>query len=218
MHTFGSAKEVLSTRWVIFWREFLGGLRGEEVPWIVCKEFIALNKVSLENSSLPHVVIPLYGRFKNKSNVPRCHVMNVACETKSGINITRWVRLAMEIEGESRNMFLFSDSNGKREKGGVYEDYLFSLLERVQREHSEHIPASVEVREAFGISRSFRRGATSIAQNAPRSECDEDDIDRNNRWCLVDRARMKQVSMKMQQLYTDTLLMLCAYLRFSSCL
>jgi len=66
----------------------------------------------------------------------------------------------------------------------VYEDYLFSLLERVQRKHPEHIPASVEVREAFGIPRSFRRGATSIAQNAPRLECDEGDIDRNNRWCF----------------------------------
>jgi len=140
---------------LFFGVSFLGGLRGEEVPRIVCKEFIALNKVSLERSSLPHVVIPLYGRFKNESNVPRCHVMNVVCETKSGINITRWVRLAMEIEGESRNMFLFSDSDGKREKGGLYEDYLFSLLERVQREHPEHIPASVEVRETFGISSSF---------------------------------------------------------------
>ena len=100
----------------------------------------------------------------------------------------------------------------------MYEDYLFSLLERVQRKHPEHIPASVEVREAFGISRSFRRGATSIAQNAPRLECDEGDIDRNNRWRLVDRARMKQASMKMQQLYTDTLLTLRADLRFSSCL
>jgi len=214
----GARRKFLVRAGLFFGVSFLGALRGEEVPRIVRKEFIALNKVSLERASLPHVVIPLYGRFKNESNVPRCHVMNVSCETKSGINITRWVRLAMASEGESRNMFLFSDSDGRREKGGVYEDYLFSLLERIQREHPEHIPASIDVREAFGISRSFRRGATSIAQNAPRSECDEGDVDRNNRWRLVDRARMKQASMKMQQLYTDTLLTLRADLRFSSCL
>lgn len=61
----------------------------------------------MEIPVLPHfVILPLYGRFKNESNVPCCHVMNVAGETKSGINITHWVQSAMELEGESRNMFL----------------------------------------------------------------------------------------------------------------
>jgi len=62
---------------------FLGGLQAEEVPRIVRKEFIALNKVLIERQVLPHVVIPLYGQFKNESNIPCCHVMNVTCKTKS---------------------------------------------------------------------------------------------------------------------------------------
>ena len=69
--------------------------------------------------------------------------MNVTCKTKSGIDMTPWVQSAIEIEGASRNTFLFSDNVGKRERGGVYEDYLFTMLERVQREHSEHILASI---------------------------------------------------------------------------
>ena len=214
----GARRKFLVRAGLFFGLSFLGGLRGEEVPRIVRKDFIALNKVSMARAKMPHIVIPLYGRFKNESNVPRCHVMNVTCKTKSGIDMTPWVRSAIAMEGESRNTFLFSDNAGKRERGGVYEDYLFTLLERVQREHPEHIPASIEVREVFGISRSGRRGATSTAQNAPRDECDEGDIDRNNRWRMVERARMKKASMKMQQLYTDTLLTLRANLRFSSCL
>jgi len=29
------------------------------------------------------------------------------------------------------NKFLFSDATGEREKGGIYEDYMFKLLEKV---------------------------------------------------------------------------------------
>jgi len=94
---------------------------------------------------------------------------------------------------------------------------MFKLLEKVQARHPEHIPADLEVREAYGIWRSCRRGANSEAQNAPNGDCEEKDINRNNRWRAVDMAKTKKASMDMLQLYTDTRLTLTADLKFSSC-
>jgi len=128
------------------------------------------------------------------------------------------VKLALIYEKRSKNVFLFSDGNGKREQGRVYGEYMYKILERVQEIHPEHVPAAIEVREAVGVARSFRRGANTAAQNAPRSECGQEDVDRNNRWRTVERAKTKQATMNMQQLYTDTRLTLSADPRFSSCL
>ena len=188
------------------------------MPRLVRKEFIKLNKISMREREQPHIVIPLYGRFKNESNVARCHVMNVVCKTKSGIRGDLWVARAIETEGEATSKFLFSNDTGKREKGGVYEEYMFKLLERVQAQHPEHIPADLDVRAAYGLPRSCRRGANSEAQNAPNTDCEEKDINRNNRWRAIERAKTKRASMNMLQLYTDTRLTLTADLKFSSCL
>ena len=197
---------------------FLGALRGEEVPRLVRKDFISLNKISMRERKQPHIVIPLYGRFKNESNVARCHVMNVVCKTKSGIRGDLWVLRAMESEKDSTSKFLFSDATGKQEKGSVYEEYMFKLLEKVQARYPEHIPAGLNVRDSYGLPRSCRRGANSEAQNAPNQDCEEKDINRNNRWRAVERAKMKKASMSMLQLYTDTRLTLTADLKFSGCL
>ena len=90
----------------------------------------------MQERKQPHIVIPLYGRFKNESNVARYHVMkNVVCKTKSGIRGALWVLRAIEQKGvllvksyvifellllkDSTNKFLFSDATGKWEKKGV---------------------------------------------------------------------------------------------------
>ena len=74
--------------------------------------------------------------------------MNVVCKMKSGIRGDLWVAQAIETEGDSKYKFLFSDDTGKQERGGVYEEYMFKLLERVQAQHSEYILAGLDVRAA----------------------------------------------------------------------
>jgi len=81
----------------------LAALQGEEAPRLVRKEFIRLNKTSVQERKQPHIVIPLYGRFKNESNVARCHVMNVVCQSESGIRGDLWVLRAIETEKDSTN-------------------------------------------------------------------------------------------------------------------
>jgi hypothetical protein len=194
---------------------FLGALRGEEVPRLVRKEFINLNKISMRERKQPHIVIPCTEDSKTKViHVARCHVMNVVCKTKSGIRGDLWVARAIETEGDSRSKFLFSDDTGKRERGGVYEEYMFSYW-RGCKHNTQNISQQVWILERLTVC---RRGANSEAQNAPNTDCEEKDINRNNRWRAIERAKTKKATMNMLQLYTDTRLTLTADLKFSSCL
>ena len=196
---------------------YLAGLRGEEVPRIVRKYFIELNEESM-NCGIPHCVLPLYGRFKNEGNVPRCHLFRVCKRSKSGFDMEKWVLRVIQHERNSRTLYLFSTADGKKESAGkTYEAYLFNLLKEVQEKSHGLIPKKLDVEEAYGISRSGRRGGTTGAQNAPNEECNDQDIERNNRWRSEERAGSRKPSSSMIQLYTDSLYSLEADLRFSKC-
>ena len=206
----------ISRAGLFFMGAYLGSLRGEEVPRTVRSFFMQLNQESL-NHEPRHCVLPLYGRFKTEQGVPRCYVFRIACITKSGLNMEKWVRRVMETERYSNTKFLFADVKGRKEAGGVYEPYLYEKLRSVQRECVGLIPSALDI-ETYGIGRSFRRGSVTAAENAPNEECSEADIKRNNRWRLEDQAGMKTASLDMLQLYTDTLHSAGADLKFSTCL
>jgi len=69
--------------------------------------------------------------------------------------------------------------------------------------------------EEFGISRSFRRGATTEARNQKVSE---NDINLMNRWRNFEKAGGKRPRMWMQDHYLDIALMIPSLLRFSQAL
>ena len=200
-----------------FLSAFLGALRGEEVPRMLRKHFIELNKDALSSQEGKHVVLPMFGNFKGDT-VRRCYLKRVVCVTKSGLNIEMWVNRVIHNETNSNTMFLFADNNGNKEKGSTYESYLFNVLEIIQKEEVGLINGTLIVSEAYGISRSFRRGATTMATEAPNSECNEDDINRNNRWRREHNAGTKHPDLNMLQLYTDTTQSVQAELKFSRCL
>ena len=200
-----------------FLSAFFGGLRGEEVPRILRKHFIELNRDAMMCQEGKHVVLPMFGNFKGDST-RRCYLKRVSCISKSGLNMELWVERVMSFESESGTRFLFADSNGNKEKGSTYEGYLFSVLENIQKEEVGLINGGLIVSESYGISRSFRRGATTMATEAPNCECDEDDINRNNRWRREHNAGTKHPDLNMLQLYTDTMQSVQAELKFSKCL
>ncbi len=203
---------------LFFMCAYLGSLRGEEVPRIVRKYFVELNEESLNSSRMSHCVLPLYGNFKGDGNVPRCYLFRIATITRTGFNMKRWVERSMEEERGSETMFLFADRNGKKESAVVYQYYLFEKLKSIQSEERGIIPLQIKIEEDYGISRSFRRGSSTAAANAPNELCSDEDIIRNNRWRREDRAGTRQPAFNMLQLYTNTLDALEADLRFSSCL
>ena len=210
-------KRYIARAGVFFLSTYLGGLRGEEVPRMIRKYFILLNMEAF-NHKTPHCVLPLYGRFKSEGGIARCFMMRVVCKSKHGLNMRLWVERVIEHEKSSTSLYLFTDAQGRKESPSyTYESYLFSLLREIQDKRRELIPAIIDVEDAYGISRSGRRGGTTGAQNAPNSECSKEDIERNNRWRKLDTAGTRQPGMSMIQLYTDTLHALEADLRFSSC-
>lgn len=210
-------KRFLARSGLFYLSTFIGGLRGEEVPRVVTKYFLELN-TEARSHRVPHSVYPLYGRFKGEQGVPRCFLLRLADITKSGFNFRIWVDRVLEHEKDNKNMYLFSTASGRKESPGlVYEPYLHSVLAAIQRETVGLIPNVIDVEEVYGISRSGRRGGTTNAENAPNTECDADDIKRNNRWRTEDRAGTKQASLDMLRLYTDTLHSVEADLRFSMC-
>jgi hypothetical protein len=202
---------------VFYLAAYLGSLRGEEVPRILRQYFIDLNKESFK-ARIPHAVLPMYGSFKGDQGIPRCFLFRLTCKSNSGLDIKTWIERLMPLEAKSRNIYLFSNRNGSKETGRVYEPYLFAKLKEIQREDIGLVPKSLNVEDSFGISRSFRRGSATAALNAPNSECNAEDINRNNRWRSEDKAGTKKASLNMLQLYTDTLLSLKADLKFSQCL
>jgi hypothetical protein len=203
---------------LMFLSAYLGSLRGEEVPKLMRKHFINLNRESMSLKISPHVVLPLFGRFKGEHGIPRCFIRRVVLVTKSGLNMKLWVERAIACEESSNTKFLFANERGTRETGSMYEGYFHEKLESIQLEEGGLIPTKLKVHEMYGIGRSFRRGSTTAATNAPNDECNDADIKRNNRWRTEDRAGTRTAALDMLQHYTDTLQSVNADLKFSKCL
>ena len=211
-------KRFIARAGLFFMSSYFGSLRGEEVNRILRRYFINLNEDLMNMKDTPHVVLPLFGNFKGEQGIPRCYLRRVVIQSKSGLNISPWVKRVSHFERDHNTKYLFSFNDGTKQKAGVYEEYLFRKLEEVYREEDGYMPKGIKIREAYGISRSFHRGLTTEATNANNEECNDKDIERNNRWRSKNKAGTKQADLDMLQLYTDTLQAVDAELKFSRCL
>ena len=77
------------------------------------------------------------------------------------------------------------------------------------------IPPDVNVQEEYGISRSFRRGATTHAKKQKVSKMD---IDAANRWRNVENAQGRKINQPMRDHYSEVSQMTPTLLRFSQAL
>ena len=105
----------------------------------------------------------------------------------------------------------FRRPNGQRMQLTHCEEVIFEGLEHIQDQDNHVIRGSVNVRQDFGLKRSFRRGSDSQAINQGVSESD---IDLNNRWRRYEEARGRRPSLRMQHSYADVRLILDALLRY----
>ena len=211
-------KRYLARAGLFFIGGYFGSLRGEEVNRVLRKYFISLNKESLKMKKTPHAVLPLFGNFKGEHGIPRCYLRRIVSQSKSGLNAETWINRVIEFEQHSNTMYLFAGYDGKKEAGRMYETYLFDVLEEIQERSDGLISKAVNVREVYGISRSFRRGSTTEDTNADKKDCNEVDIERNNRWRKDDAAGTKEADLSMIHVYNDTYQAINAELRFSRCL
>lgn len=195
---------------------FGGSFRGHEVFLVDTFGIIKYAQKRLVERGQEFTMVPLLGRYKTE-NADRYHLTPLAVRSTSGLEFGKWVaRLAdaKRAQGLSHGP-AFSDERGQTVDPRWIEMEILDRFRIIQEKRSGVIPAEVQVYEEFGISRSFRRGATTEARNQKVSE---NDINLMNRWRNFEKAGGKRPRMRMQDHYSDIALMIPSLLRFSQAL
>jgi hypothetical protein len=193
---------------------FVCALRGEEVPKTDLGGIIEHLEESKRHKT-PHVVIALLGRFKNEHGDDNYHLLPIANTTHSGLEPRKWIERGVQCcrtMGYTRGPMFKDLVTGARLKQSSFEPGFFRRLSQVQDSRPDLLGAGVDVEDQYGISRSFRRGATSRAADLALSD---KIVNANNRWRSVDEAGSKKPSMTIRDHYTDIRLTINLQLQFS---
>jgi hypothetical protein len=204
---------ICASTFLILW---VGALRGGEIFMLEISEFVK-RRDDGRKSAMGHVVVPLMGRFKNKTG-ERNLVLVLANETNGGLKVRKWIDrftalLKLEDRGSSTGPAI-CDEAGMVIERSVINDELHSALSILQTT-TQVIPADIIVSEKFNIHRSFRRGATTRAKE---QGVDEPTIELNNRWRKVQNCQGGLPNLPMSQLYVEITQALTSKLRFSKSL
>ena len=193
---------------------FCCALRGEEIG----KADLAGIRKHFEASGAsdpPHVVVALLGRFKGETGLGY-HLMPLVIRTRSGLEPRKWIGRLLEFHRE-KGIFhgpFFRDDAGAALTPSDMAEIFYRRLGYVQYFRPDLLARDVDIEEAYGISRSFRRGSTSRATDRG---VPPEITDANNRWRKIERAKsMKASSLSMQEQYTDVNLTLNQLLRYSA--
>jgi hypothetical protein len=170
-------------------------------------------KDDLKHGEKEYVIIPLLGRFKSELG-EQYHLTPLIAETKSGLKLKLWVQRLIEVRlVEGRTNGPAFGFEGKHSLGsGKYEQEILERLQSIQSTRPDLISADTQVLEDYGLSRSFRRGATSEAR--ARGVTGED-IDLANRWRNFEGAKGRRPRLAMKDHYSDIRLLIPALLKFS---
>ena len=140
-------------------------------------------------------------------------------ETASGLQPRKWIELLV-ICRERQGFFqgpAFVDNLGVEIGSGRYEALILGVLQDHQRWEGEQedepvgLFTGVDIAEVYGISRSFKRGAITRAQEA---EVKQPDVEFMGRWRAVERAAGRKPGRSIREHYTKLVQMLDARLRF----
>jgi hypothetical protein len=148
-----------------------------------------------------HVVTPLLGRFKGEQN-SRYHLSPLASVTSSGLQVRAWVECLIEVREQGGRVMgpAFCDRAGEVAPSHSYDSGFVERLSVLQAACPEIIPTEVDISEQFGVSRSFRRGSTSVAWTRG---VDDKLVKLINRWRTVELARGRQPTLPMKEHYSD---------------
>jgi hypothetical protein len=187
-------------------------LRGEEITKI---ELGGVRKYFVDGgtSATPHVMFTLVGRFKGEQG-ERHHMMPFDAITGSGLEVRKWVERLIQVK-EKRCVvtgFMFTRQDRSRAKSSDFEMDIADRLIWVQNHYPGVIPREVDIYAHFGVSRSFRRGATTQSLIVGLTEAT---IDANTRWQKVEWANEKMQSQSIQDRCVVVLKALRQQLKFS---
>ena len=145
-------------------------LRGNEGFWVDgdrLVDHIDLGREPENKDELSHVVVALLGYFKGEDGA-RMHVFPIASITKSGVRVRVWLeRVSLILRSENkRRCPAFCDEEGYSMREKDVEEVMHPYLEEIQEEGGSNggiIDPSVDVRDKFRCTRSFRRGSETTA-------------------------------------------------------
>ena len=195
---------------------FCGSFRGHEVFLVELDGLLKYNQPIKESGKFEYIMVPLLGRFKGETG-ERYHLTPLAAVTKSGIQVKFWIKLLMAMHvnmGRDRG-YAFCNKRGDCMASKEMQHIILYYLQKVKDERPDLIPDEVDVYEAYGISRSFRRGATTHATN---QRVNQRDIDAANRWRNVENAHGRRISQPMRDHYSEVTQMVPTLLHFSQAL
>jgi hypothetical protein len=189
---------------------FSTGLRGEEMVLI---EFAGTaNSLRFLGDSEPWFKLVVSGRIKgNQLSGAKFALPCVATTQGSTLEPGKWMKQLVEtLRGcQVRKGRLFQRMLASP-RLYEFEDDFFTVLEKIQS-IMDLIADSVDVRGAYGILRSTRRGVTSHAQNI---QIREDDIKAFNRWGKDLNARSGATRLDMIEVYSKLEALAPTLLRF----
>ena len=162
------------------------------------------------------ILIPLLGRLKGETG-DRYHLLPMSRRTDSGFDTGTWADRLGEamISMGFTNGFLFGDGPGTQVKIGTYDAELHSRLAVVKISNPKLFESGINIEEKYGLRRSLRRGSNTEAANrgVPR-----DVIELNNRWRKFESSKRRHQQQTMRDHYSDILLSIPTFIRFSQAL
>lgn len=212
--TIGQKKRI-SEMGTLFVGGFCTGLRGEELLTIELAG-TANSLVHLDDAVNAHFKFILLGRTKgNQLSGAKFGVPCVPVTAGTHLRPGRWVnRLVDTLHSQGRRSGRLFSRRLVTAKLHEFEDDFFTVLEKVQVT-SVALADDVDVREAYGIGRSGRRGVTAHARNM---EVSVELLNAINRWRKEASSATGNPRLDMVDVYTTLEALLPTVLRFSRAL
>jgi hypothetical protein len=185
---------------------FCGSFRGDEVEYGTAKY------LSTRDIPVNTVIVPLLGRFKGETG-ERYHLTPLVAVTSSGIQVKSLISRLVEIKtarGYVRGP-LFGD-DGLVIMAKIIELELMERLHGIKESHPGLIPSDLDRYEDFGISCSFRCGATSAAQTRG---VDNKYVNLINWWRNFEESKGWHPTLSMQDHYSGIQVLLLELMKFS---
>ena len=179
-----------------------------------------LQGVKSRLKDIPHVILPLRGRFKGEKG-ELCHLIPLANVSQSGLPIRPALELLIATRKEMNvndNQWAFVDPHGNKLMFQEMNDIILEQLEKLKEEDEQkdcYDLKGVDISEQYSINRSFRRGSATHAQN---QKVPEHVINVQNRWRKVEGAKGRRPKFGMIENYSDIEHLIPTAIRYSEML
>ncbi len=170
-------------------------------------------KVGEDLVGAPHVYLALVGKFKGELGI-REHLVAVASETKSGVEVRWWLEQLIRVREEEGHTHgpAFGNADGSLCFLSDFDVVLHDLLKCVQQEPDSFLDKDDDVEANYSFFRTFRKSAEDRARAA---HLDSNVQNAMNRWKKIERAKGKRPRFDMIDHYSSARALMPVTWRYS---